>query len=212
MSPARVLLADDHALVRAGLRALLERLDGIEVVGETGDGQEVLPLVARLAPDVVLLDLSMPGLHGLEAAERIAAAHPATRVLVVSTHTNEAFVTRALRAGAAGYLAKDAAPAELGSALKEVLAGRRYLGASVAHLGAPADEGEHPLDLLTPRQREVLQLLAEGRNVKDIAWTLKVSAKTVEAHRAQIMRRLEIRDLPGLVRWSIRMGLVSPEC
>jgi DNA-binding NarL/FixJ family response regulator len=211
VSAVRVILADDHALVRAGLRALLERQGEVEIVGETGDGQEVVPLVAKLAPDVLLLDLAMPGLHGLEAAERLAQSHPGTRVLVVSTHTNEAFVTRALRAGAAGYLAKDAAPAELSRAVREVMAGRRYLGASVAHVaGTPAEHG-HPLEQLTPRQREVLQLLAEGHNVKDIAWTLGVSIKTVETHRAHIMGRLDIRDLAGLVRWAIRMGLISPE-
>lgn len=210
MKAARIVLADDHALVRAGLRALLERLDGVQVVGEAADGRELLEQVQALAPDLVVLDLTMPNLHGLQAIERLAASHPKLRLLVISGHTDEAHVAQAFRSGAHGYLPKDAIPKELALAVRALLGGESYRGESLAQQEGD-EETAFPLERLTARQREVLQLLAEGRNVKEVAFALELSIKTVETHRAHIMSRLQIRDLPGLVRWAIRHGLVSSE-
>jgi DNA-binding NarL/FixJ family response regulator len=212
----RVLLADDHTLVRAGIRTLVERLPGVSVVAETGDGREAVELCERLRPDVVLLDVTMPGLNGLEAAPRIAKASPATRILVLSMHASEGYVAQALRAGVHGYLIKDAAATELEVALRSVMRGEPYMSPAISRhvvdgflrgAGTPAS----PLALLTARQREILQLVAEGRSTKEIAADLGLSVKTVETHRAQLMERLEIRDVAGLVRLAIREGLVSSD-
>ena len=210
----RVLLAEDHALVRAGLRSLLKELGGVEVVGEAGDGHEALRLVAELRPDVVLLDISMPGLSGLEVAARVVREHPDTKVLVLSMHRNEEYVLEALRAGAAGYLLKDADAAELKLALRAVARGDRYLDPAVSATvinalkdGSPNADG--PLHRLTSRQREILQLIAEGHSTKDIARKLDLGIKTVETHRAKLMRRLGVHHVAGLVRYAIRVGLVS---
>jgi DNA-binding NarL/FixJ family response regulator len=212
----RVLLADDHTLVRAGIRTLIEGLDGASVVAETGDGLEAVDLCERLRPDVVLLDVTMPGLNGLEAAPRIARVSPGTKILVLSMHASEGYVAQALRAGVHGYLLKDAAATELEVALRAVLRGSSYLSPAISRhvvdgflrgTGQPAS----PLSLLTARQREILQLVAEGRSTKEIAADLGLSVKTVETHRAQLMERLEIRDVAGLVRLAIREGLVSPD-
>jgi DNA-binding NarL/FixJ family response regulator len=214
MMPIRVFLADDHALVRAGIRGLLEDLDNIEVVGEAGDGQEAVRLAESLHPDVVVLDIGMPGLNGLDVAARLAAH--AIRVLILSMHTSEEYVLRALRAGCAGYLLKGSAVAELEVAVRAVARGETYLSPAVSkhvvddyvrRTGGAAD----PIDALTPRQREVLQLVAEGNTSKDIADKLGLSLKTVEAHRAQIMERLGLHDVAGLVRFAVRMGLVRAE-
>jgi DNA-binding NarL/FixJ family response regulator len=212
----RVLLADDHTLVRAGLRTLVELIQGVEVVAETGDGREALDLIRALKPDVALMDIGMPGLNGLELAVRVAAECPATRVIVLSMHTSEAYVSQALRAGVAGYLIKDASVAELPLALSSVARGEMYLSPAISKTvvealrGLPA-HADHPLEGLTPRQREILQLIAEGHSTKEIAWTLKVSGKTVETHRAQLMDRLGIYDVAGLVRFAIRCGLISAD-
>ena len=212
---ARVVLADDHAIVRAGLKKLLESL-GVEVVGEAADGRTLLALLDTLHPDVALLDIAMPGLNGIEAAARIAREHPRTRVLILSMHQNEDYVRRALRAGAAGYLVKDAAPDELDLALKAVMRGETFLSPSVSK-GVMSDyvqrlrAEEAPGATLTPRQREILQLVAEGKSSKEIARLLNLSVKTVESHRADLMQRLDIHDLAGLVRYAIREGLVPPE-
>ena len=212
----RVLLADDHALVRAGLRKLLESLPDIEVVGEADDGQAVLTLAGQLHPHLVLMDIAMPGLNGLEAAARLTKLHPQTRVLILSMHQNEDYVRQALRAGAAGYLLKDAAPVELEHALKAVLRGQTYLSPAVSK-GVMSDyvqrlRGEEsPGEALTPRQREVLQLVAEGRSTKEIARRLELSVKTVETHRSQLMKQLDLHDVAALVRYAIRTGLISSE-
>jgi DNA-binding NarL/FixJ family response regulator len=209
----RVLLADDHTLVRAGLRTLVELIQGVEVVAETGDGREALDLIRALKPDVALMDIGMPGLNGLELAVRVAAECPATRVIVLSMHTSEAYVSQALRAGVAGYLIKDASVAELPLALSSVARGEMYLSPAISKTVVEALRGlpDHPLEGLTPRQREILQLIAEGHSTKEIAWTLKVSGKTVETHRAQLMDRLGIYDVAGLVRFAIRCGLISAD-
>jgi DNA-binding NarL/FixJ family response regulator len=212
----RVLLADDHLLVRAGIRSLLGTLPGVEVVGEARDGQEALLLVGTLHPDVVLMDIAMPGLNGLEATARIAREHRGTRVIILSMHVSEEYAARALRAGGAGYLPKDADVRELALAIEAVARGETYLSPTVStHVVADyrrrLTEAPDALARLTPRQREVLQLLAEGHSTKDVAFRLGVSIKTVETHRAQLMERLDIRDLAGLVRFAVRMGLVSPD-
>ena len=216
MNAIRVLLADDHALVRAGLRELLQKLPGVEVVAEAGDGREALALVKSALPNLALLDITMKGLTGLEAAERIVKDFPGVKVVMLSMHANEEYVLRALRAGVSGYIIKDAAIVELELALKAVMAGETYLSPTISrnviesYLGRT--EGKLSLlEQLTPRQREILQLIAEGQSTKEIAYTLALSVKTVETHRAQLMQRLEIYDVAGLVRYALRVGLISPE-
>ncbi|HKC24417.1 MAG TPA: response regulator transcription factor [Thermoanaerobaculia bacterium] len=215
MRTIRVLLADDHALVRAGIRSLLERLDGIEVVAEAGDGHETLRLASVHHPDVVLMDIGMPGLNGLEAAGRLTKEGSSSRVLVLSMHTSEEYVLKALRSGAAGYLIKASAASELEAAIRAVARGETYLSPSVSkyvvdqYVRRTAADDE-PLSALTPRQREILQMIAEGNTSKDIARKLNLSHRTVETHRAQLMERLDVHDLAGLVLFAVRVGLVEP--
>jgi DNA-binding NarL/FixJ family response regulator len=216
MKPIRVLLAEDHALVRAGFRALLDNLPGIQVVAEAGDGREALRLIETHRPDVVLMDITMPGLNGLEAAARVASEFPYVHVIILSMHANEEYVLQALRAGAVGYLLKDADTTELELAVTAVARGETYLSPPVSrHVIADyvrrAGDESNWLVQLTPRQCEVLQLIAEGHTTKEIARILDVSVKTVETHRAQLMKRLDVHDIAGLVRYAIRVGLVSPE-
>jgi DNA-binding NarL/FixJ family response regulator len=207
----RILIVDDHALVRSGLAGLLERLQDFEVVGEASDGHQALQLARELHPDIVLMDVSMPGFNGLDAAERIHNEAPTSRVVILSMHCTEEFVAQALKSGALGYLLKDAAPSELETALRTVAQGQVYLSPSISRQvvesflhGGPAG-----LDLLTHRQREVLQLLAEGRSTRDSAALLNLSTKTIETHRAQLMERLDIHDVAGLVRYAIKHGLIA---
>jgi len=213
----RVLLADDHTLVRAGIRALLEKLPGLEVVGEASDGREVVELIKTQQPDVVLLDISMPGLNGLQALARITRDSPQVRVIILSMHHSDEYVLQALKSGASGYLLKRAATAELATALKTVVGGEIYLSREIASQFLkkfPLKQiarSTSPLEQLTSRQREILQLLAEGQTTKAIAMVLKISDKTVEYHRAKLMASLSIFDLPGLVRFALRNGLISPE-
>lgn len=216
-APLRVLLADDHALVRAGLRALLNDLPGIEVVAETGDGREALRLVRERKPDIAMIDISMPGLNGLDVAARIAHDRPATRVIIVSMHGDDATVRRALTAGAAGYLLKNSDRAELEMALRTVARGDTWLTPTLTKRVVAAFTQETklpeagPFAALTPRQREVLQLVAEGYSNKEIAQRLDVAPKTVETHRTELMERLGIHGVAGLVRYAIQVGLVRPE-
>jgi DNA-binding NarL/FixJ family response regulator len=216
----RVVLADDHNLVRAGIRALLERLPGVEVVGEACDGREALALVVKEKPDLALLDIGMPSLNGLEAAPRIAREAPRTRLVILSMHSDEKHVAQALRLGVAGYVLKDSFVDELPVLVRAVMAGETYLSPGISKQVVEAlkermsvTDAESPVaaELLTPRQREILQLIAEGKNTKEIASTLGLSVKTVETHRTQLGQRLKIRDVAGLVRYAIRIGLVSPE-
>lgn len=212
----RIVLVDDHALVRAGIRSLLESISGIEVIAEVGDGLEALEIVRREKPDVVLLDIMLPGLNGLEVAARIKSLETGTRVLMLSMHSGPEYVARALSAGALGYLFKDSAFEELSSALHSIMLGRRYLSKSidaelVEQFMQSNREGLPELEMLTPRQRQTLQLIAEGLGTREIAEKLHVSIKTVETHRAQLMDRLGIRDVPGLVRFAIRVGIVGVE-
>jgi len=212
----RVLLADDHVLVRAGIRALLDTMDDIEVIGEASDGREALALVRQHKPDVILMDISMSGLNGLDATAIVARDHPDTRVIILSMHAGESSVQQALGAGAAGYLLKEAAVAELPMAIRAVMEGKRFISPAVSAIVVDGflsgrDREAGPLRTLTLRQREILQLLAEGRSAKEVAFALGLSVKTVETHRRQIMDRLQIFDLAGLVRFAIRSGLVSPD-
>lgn len=217
MSRLRVLIAEDHGLVRAGLRSLLERLSEVDVVGEASDGHDALRAVAELRPDIVLMDLSMPGLNGLEAAWRISRDHPATRVLVLSMHADEEYVREAVRAGAAGYLVKSADRDELVMALRAVARGETWLSPAVTRAfvaglaGGVSPDRAGPFQSLTSRQREVLQLIAEGTSTKAIADRLQLSVKTVETHRARLMERLDIHDVAGLVRYALRVGIVRAE-
>jgi DNA-binding NarL/FixJ family response regulator len=214
VTSCRVVLVDDHALVRAGLRALLANVPGVEVAGEAGDGHAALELVERVRPRVVFLDLALPGLNGLEVAARLKKSHPEVRVIALSMHTSEEYVLQALRAGAAGYVVKEASDNELELALRAVLDGRTYLSPAIskrvvdAYLERSAGAAVEPV-ALTPRQREILQLVAEGHSTKAIAGKLGVSVKTVETHRAQLMERLGIRDVAGLVRYAVRTGMVD---
>jgi DNA-binding NarL/FixJ family response regulator len=209
----RVLIADDHELFRAGVRGLIRGFRGIEVVAEAANGHEAVELTRRHEPDVVLIDVAMPRLNGIDAAQRITAASPRTRVIILSMHTGEEHVTRALKAGATGYLLKDAQPAELERAIRQVSRGEPYLSSAVSKVLVQgyARGTDTPLQRLTSRQREVLQLMAEGHTTKAIASRLRVSVKTVETHRAQLMERLGIRDVPGLVRFALRHGLVAED-
>jgi len=214
MSPIRILIVEDHDLVRAGFCALLNALDDVTIVGQARTGYEALDLAASCAPKVVLMDISLPGLNGLEVTRRIAEAHPHIRVLILSVHTGEEYVLQALRAGAAGYLVKDSGADELAMAVRSVAEGRTYLSPQVSrhvidrYLERQQDL-QTPFERLTPRQREILQMIAEGATTRDMARRLKLSVKTVDTHRTQLMDRLDIHDVAGLVRYAIRTGLVD---
>src|SRR5262245_41406345 len=212
MRMIRVLLVDDHALVRAGFRSLLASMEGIEVVGEAVNGQEAVSQAQALRPDVVVMDVMMPQLNGLDATARIVAARPETRVLILTMNASEEYIRQALRAGASGYLLKESTPTELEQAIRVVGAGGKYLTTAISpQLIASLLQGaESSLERLTGRQREVLQLVADGSTTKEIARKLGISARTVEAHRSQLMEALDLHDVAGLVRYAIRTGLVSP--
>lgn len=213
MKPVRVLLADDHTLVRAGFRALFQSIEGIEVIAEAADGREALQMIATHQPDVVLMDIAMSNLNGLEATARVAQEFPHVHVVMLSMHANEEYVLQALRAGAMGYLLKDASVTELELAINAVMRGETYLSPAVSkHVVEYVQRvgGESSsLQRLTARQREILQLIAEGCTTQEIARMLHISVKTVETHRAQLMERLDIHDVAGLVRYAIRMGVVT---
>lgn len=216
MNTIRVLLADDHRLMRAGLRALLKSLDLVEVVAEAGNGHEAIQLAEQHQPDIVIMDIGMPELNGLEATARMVKLAPAPRIIVLSMHANEEYVRRALQAGVAGYLLKGAEPAELELAIKAVMRGETYLTPAISKQVVqnylhPREMKTNPIQELTPRQREVLQLVAEGHSTKDIAQKLNLSTKTVDTHRTELMQRLDIHDIAGLVRYAIRSGLISAD-
>ena len=215
MEPIRVLIADDHALVRAGIRALVEKIEGVVVVGEAGKGSEALELAKEFKPNLMLLDLTMPDGGGFEVLAQVRKQFPEIRVIVLTVHEAGEYAIRALREGAAGFLPKSAASTELQQAIQTVIDGEVYISAemsrkTVIEFGKGVTKRDL-LDTLSPRQREVLRLIAEGRTTKQIAQELGISVKTVETHRAQLMERLSIRDVAGLVRYAILVGLIDVE-
>jgi DNA-binding NarL/FixJ family response regulator len=216
MNPLRILLADDHVLVRAGIRTLLAQLPGVTVVAEANDGREALKLATTHKPDLAVLDIAMPGLNGIETTIRLRKQFPFMRIIMLSMHGNEEYVHQAFRAGADGYLLKKSAVAELEAAIRAVQSGKIYLSPVLAQRVSlkdlsPDQSAKSPLERLTPRQREILQLIAESRTTKEIAAELGLSAKTVEFHRAELMKRLNLRDIPALVRFAMQSGLMPHE-
>ena len=218
--PVRIIIVDDHALVRAGFASLLKNLSGIQIVAEAGEGYEALRLIEEKKPDIVLLDISMPGLNGIEVAYRISREFPEVRTIMLSMYMNEEYVLQAIHVGAAGYIMKDSTSGELEIAIKTVAGGKRYLSPTVSlkviedYLKQPLRRGSVATktgvyERLTSRQREVVQLIAEGYTTREIAKKLNVSVKTIDTHRTQIMDRLNIHDIASLVRYAIRMGIVN---
>jgi DNA-binding NarL/FixJ family response regulator len=213
MKPLRLVLADDHALVRQGLRALVEKIGGVTVVAEVGDGRDAVNAAITHEADIVMMDIKMPGLNGLEALIRLRRESPRVRVIMLSMYAGDEYLQMALDAGASGYLLKDADRGELEQALKVVDRGETYLTPTVAQYAIQSSQNfktrkKGPLEALTSRQREILQLLAEGNTNKEIATRLSVSQRTVESHRADLMERLGVHDLPALVLIALRAGLI----
>jgi len=211
MKRIRILLADDHAVVRQGFRMILAAHPDMEIVGEAGNGREAVELAEALKPDVVVMDVSMPELNGIEATRRLAASTPHTRVLALSMHKDSVYVREILRAGARGYLLKDSVAADLVSAVRAVSSGEGYLSPQVSN-AVLDDYRRHvtnPIDLLTSREREVLQMLAEGKTNKEIAAVLDLSVYTIEAHRGRILEKLNLHSIADLVRFAVRNGLVD---
>jgi DNA-binding NarL/FixJ family response regulator len=221
MKPIKVILVDDHSLVRAGIRSLIQNISGVEVIAEANNGRDAIRLIDDLIPDLVLLDIAMPELNGLEVISRISKDNTDTKVIILSMHTNEEYVVQALKAGAAGYLLKDSAPNELEIAVNAVMKGETYLSPAISKhvvdnylrrisdVSTEKEKGPDIFRQLTSRQREILQLIAEGNSTKEIANKLNVSIKTVETHRMQLMERIGIHDVAGLVRYAIRMGIIT---
>jgi DNA-binding NarL/FixJ family response regulator len=210
----RLLIADDHRLVRAGIRALVERQPNMEVVAEASNGREALTLIRQHQPDVVLMDISMPELTGLEVVRQLAKELPEVQCLILSMHSDEEHVWQALQAGAAGYLVKGGSLEELELAIKSVAQGETYLSPGVSKPVINAyirrtSGGSGSTENLTPRQREILQMIAEGKNTKQIALALEISVKTVDSHRAQLMKRLGAKDVASLVRHALKLGIVT---
>ena len=214
MNRVRILLVDDHTLVRAGIRALVETIEGTQVVAEAANGLEGIALAREHRPDLVIMDISMTVLNGIEATEGIVVAAPGAKVLILSMHADEQFVRRAMKAGASGYVVKDSVPMELRLAIEALMRGEVYLSSRVSRhvvsaLTKRGGEGQSSLEALTLRQREVLQMIAEGKTTREIARALEVSVKTIETHRSAVMARLGIFDVAGLVMFAARNNLVS---
>ena len=209
--PIRILLAEDHVMVRQGLRVLLERA-GMIVIGEASDGQEALRLAHEYTPDVVVLDIVMPSLNGLETARRLRETLPQTKIVLLTMHTEEPYVLEALQAGAVGYVLKTQAAGDIVQAIRDALQGAVYLSSRVAHTVVQAYLTRPSLspDPLTSREREIVQRIAEGQTTKEIASALGLSVKTVESHRSSLMRKLDIHETATLVRYAIRRGLTTP--
>lgn len=214
MKPIRTLIADDHALVRAGIRALVEKIQGVQVVGEAGKGSEAIELIKKLQPDLVLLDITMPDGNGFDVLLHVKKHAAKTRVIVLTVHEASEYAIRALREGAAGFLPKSAASTELEQAIRKVMKGDGYVSPETSQrtlLEYGKGTKKELLEALSPRQREVLLLIAQGRTTKQIAQELAISVKTVETHRSQLMERLDIHDVAGLVRYAILVGLIDVE-
>jgi DNA-binding NarL/FixJ family response regulator len=211
----RVLLADDHVMVRDGLAAILRQQDDISVVGTAADGQEALELAKRTRPDVALIDIVMPGLNGIDVTTQIQEECPSIRIIIMSVHSDIDYVYRALKAGAQGYVAKTAAAADLIEAVRAAVAGRRFLSPRIAesvlddYIRARASKS--PLEYLSPRERQILQMIAEGRSSTSIGNTLSLSPKTIDTYRSRMMEKLGITELPALIKFAIQHGLTPPE-
>jgi len=216
MRKIRILLADDHKLMRSGLRVLLEQQADLTVVGEASDGREAVALVASQRPDVLVMDIGMPNLNGIEAATQITQSHPEISIVMLSMHSDESYVLRALKAGAKGYLLKDSAEADLIRAIHAVADGKSFFSPAVSKVllddyvrKLRRSGTEDPYDLLTPREREILQLVAEGKSNKDVAQLLNLSVYTVETHRSNIMEKLNLHGVPELILYAVRKGVIS---
>lgn len=207
----RVLLADDHALLREGLRALLSSVAELEVIGEAGNGRDALNAVRELAPDIILMDIAMPDLNGVEAARLIREKYPAVRIIMLSMHSNAEHVHRALAAGASGYLLKETAAKEVVTAVRAVMQGQRFLGAAIAELALsqPINGAGGPLESLSTRERQVLQLVVEGKSSAEIAGMVHLSPKTVETYRSRLMKKLGVADVTALVKFAVQHGLTT---
>jgi DNA-binding NarL/FixJ family response regulator len=216
MKPTRVLLADDHTLIRAGLRLVVEQQPEFAVVGEAADGRQAVALAESLKPDIVVMDIGMPGLNGIEACRQIRESLPDTQVVMLSMHSDEGYVLRALKAGARAYLLKDSAEADLAGAIRAASEGKSFFSPAVGKVlledymrKLQRTGAEDSYELLTPREREILQLVAEGQSSKEIAALLHLSVYTVETHRARLMQKLNLRGVPELILYAVRKGIVS---
>jgi two-component system response regulator NreC len=216
MAPIRILLADDHTIVRDGLRAILERESDMTVIAEAADGREIVRLAESEAPDIVVMDLGMPNMNGMEATRRIVSANPRVGVVILSMHQDESYVLGSLKAGAKGYLLKDSIRTEVAQAIRAVHQGRSFLTRKVArilqedYVSRLEERGlEDRYDLLSAREREVLQLIAEGRANKEVANMLNISLTTVETHRGHILQKLDIHNIPELILYAVRKGIIS---
>ena len=216
MTPIRVLLADDHTLIRAGLRMVVTSQPDLTVIGEANDGREAVAMAEKLKPDVVVMDIGMPSLNGIEACRQINDSFPHTRVVMLSMHSDEGYVLRALKAGAKGYLLKDSAEADLANAIRAVVAGKSFFSPAVGKVlledylrKLERTGAEDSFGLLSPREREVLQLVAEGKSSKEVANLLGLSVYTIETHRAKVMQKLNLHNIPELILYAVRKGVIS---
>ena len=216
MKSIRVLLADDHKLIRAGLVLVVQQQPDLIVIGEADDGRQAVQLVESLKPDVVVMDIGMPNLNGIEAARQITASRPDTAVVILSMHADEGYVLRALKAGARAYLLKDSATTDLVQAIRAVVEGKSFFSPTVSKVllqdymrKLRRSGAEDSYDLLSPREREVLQLVAEGKSNKEVANLLNLSTYTVETHRAKIMQKLNLKGVPELILYAVRKGIIS---
>jgi two-component system, NarL family, response regulator NreC len=216
MRKTRILLADDHKLMRSGLKALIEQQADLTVVGEADDGRQAVALAASLKPDLLVMDIGMPNLNGIEAALQITQANPATGIVILSMHSDESYVLRSLKAGAKGYLLKDSAESDLIRAVHAVAGGKSFFSPAVSKVllddyvrKLQRSGAEDAYDLLTPREREILQLIVEGKSNKDVANLLNLSVYTVETHRSNIMEKLNLRGIPELILYAVRKGIIS---
>lgn len=216
MDPIRILLADDHNILREGIRLMLERQPGFSVVAEAADGREALDLAQRHKPDVVVMDIAMPGLNGIEATRRIVEKHPRTSVVVLSMHFDESYIIRSMKAGARAYLLKDALKGELIAAIQAVAEGKSFFSPKISRIlhedymhALDRKDSEDSYDLLTDREREILQLVAEGRTNKEIASLLNLSLYTVDTHRTHILQKLNLHSVPEVILYAVRKGIIS---
>jgi two-component system, NarL family, response regulator NreC len=216
LKPIRIVLADDHIVIRAGLRLVLEQQAGFTVVGEAGDGREAAALAEKLKPDVMVMDIGMPNLNGIEASVQVHQQLPEIAIVILSMHSDEGYILRALRAGARAYLLKDSAEADLVRAVHAVVGGKSYFSPAVSKVlledymrKLQRTGAEDSFELLSPREREILQLVAEGKSNKEIADLLHLSVYTVETHRASIMKKLNLRGVPELILYAVRKGIIS---